>query len=426
MQSIQSKAMQKQKQLLILFVVMVFSGTGFSQSNYSLQKALQTARSNNPVLKNQSYTINIAESDAVTAKMRPNLTLGFNYIGVLGQQYQVANTGTLNGANTQANFQLGKVFQLPGMRKNKIDLANQNTDLAHKNYAETERNLYQDVALKWLDVWTSQKQLEIVEKAKNNLDSLVIINKVRLKNQVITETDFNRTQLLANQYGLQIKSSEQNYRNELTELKYLLGSTEEITVDSKDGFNFIVPSSLNDFLNEAMEKRTDVQAAKSLIDAADTNIKLQRSMAYPQPELGVIYNPQNAIPYAGVYGTVDIPIFSRNQGEIKKSKYLKLQAEQGLEITHAQIQTEITNAYHSYQTEKENVRNFDTLLPQSEAILKSVRYSYLRGGTTIIDFLEAQRSWLETQQQYYDTMQHYRESYIKLLYTSGLINQIAQ
>ena len=426
MQSIQSKAMQKQKQLLILFVVMVFSGTGFSQSNYSLQKALQTARSNNPVLKNQSYTINIAESDAVTAKMRPNLTLGFNYIGVLGQQYQVANTGTLNGANTQANFQLGKVFQLPGMRKNKIDLANQNTDLAHKNYAETERNLYQDVALKWLDVWTSQKQLEIVEKAKNNLDSLVIINKVRLKNQVITETDFNRTQLLANQYGLQIKSSEQNYRNELTELKYLLGSTEEITVDSKDGFNFIVPSSLNDFLNEAMEKRTDVQAAKSLIDAADTNIKLQRSMAYPQPELGVIYNPQNAIPYAGVYGTIDIPIFSRNQGEIKKSKYLKLQAEQGLEITHAQIQTEITNAYHSYQTEKENVRNFDILLPQSEAILKSVRYSYLRGGTTIIDFLEAQRSWLETQQQYYDTMQHYRESYIKLLYTSGLINQIAQ
>ena len=426
MQSIQSKAMQKQKQLLILFVVMVFSGTGFSQSNYSLQKALQTARSNNPVLKNQSYTINIAESDAVTAKMRPNLTLGFNYIGVLGQQYQVANTGTLNGANTQANFQLGKVFQLPGMRKNKIDLANQNTDLAHKNYAETERNLYQDVALKWLDVWTSQKQLEIVEKAKNNLDSLVIINKVRLKNQVITETDFNRTQLLANQYGLQIKSSEQNYRNELTELKYLLGSTEDITVDSKDGFNFIVPSSLNDFLNEAMEKRTDVQAAKSLIDAADTNIKLQRSMAYPQPELGVIYNPQNTIPYAGVYGTVDIPIFSRNQGEIKKSKYLKLQAEQGLEITHAQIQTEITNAYHSYQTEKENVRNFDILLPQSEAILKSVRYSYLRGGTTIIDFLEAQRSWLETQQQYYDTMQHYRESYIKLLYTSGLINQIAQ
>ncbi|AWG27348.1 TolC family protein [Flavobacterium kingsejongi] len=418
--------MQKQKQLLILFVVMVFSGTGFSQSNYSLQKALQTARSNNPVLKNQSYTINIAESDAVTAKMRPNLTLGFNYIGVLGQQYQVANTGTLNGANTQANFQLGKVFQLPGMRKNKIDLANQNTDLAHKNYAETERNLYQDVALKWLDVWTSQKQLEIVEKAKNNLDSLVIINKVRLKNEVITETDFNRTQLLANQYGLQIKSSEQNYRNELTELKYLLGSTEEITVDSKDGFNFIVLSSLNDFLNEAMEKRTDVQAAKSLIDAADTNIKLQRSMAYPQPELGVIYNPQNAIPYAGVYGTVDIPIFSRNQGEIKKSKYLKLQAEQGLEITHAQIQTEITNAYQTYQTEKENVRNFDVLLPQSEAILKSVRYSYLRGGTTIIDFLEAQRSWLETQQQYYDTMQHYRESYIKLLYTSGLINQIAQ
>ena len=45
---------------------------------------------------------------------------------------------------------------------------------------------------------------------------------------------------------------------------------------------------------------------------------------------------------------------------------------------------------------------------------------------TIIDFLEAQRSWLDTQQQYYETLQLYRQSYIKLLYASGLINKLAQ
>lgn len=409
-----------------LVLLILLSAKGISQTNYNLQKSLQTARKNNPVLKGQYYDVAIAQSDIETAKLRPNLTLGFNYIGITGQQNYAPNTGFFNRSNTQTSLQLGKVFQLPAARKNKIEFASQNSVLTQKNYAESERNLFQEVGLKWVDVWAAQKQLEIVKKASSNLDSLVIINKVRLKNQVITETDFNRTSLLANQYALEIKKSEQNLKNELFSLKYLLGTSEEIHIDSNDAFVFAVPSNLEDFLQEALIKRSDVLAVKSILDVANTNVKLQKSLAYPQPELGVIYNPQNTIPYIGVYGTIELPFFSRNQGEIKKSNYIKQQAEQSLQTTNLQVQTEITNAFNAFKTQKKNVENFDNLLSQSENILKSVKYSYLRGGTTIIDFLEAQRSWLDIQQQYYETMQQYKTDYIKLLYTSGLINQIAQ
>lgn len=411
---------------LVLILLILLSYKGISQNNYNLQKALQTARKNNPVLKGQYYDVAIAQSDIVTAELRPNLSFGFNYIGTVGQQNYAPNTGFLNNANTQTSLQLGKVFQLPATRRNKIEFASQNSLLTEKNYTESERNLFQDVALKWVDVWAAQKQLEIVQKASQNLDSLVIINKVRLKNEVITQTDFNRTSLLASQYALQIKSSEQNFKNELASLKYLLGTKEEISIDSNDDFVFVVPSKLDDFLEEALARRSDVLANKSVLDVADTNIKLQKSLSYPQPELGVIYNPQNMIPYVGVYGTIELPFFSRNQGEIKKSNYIKEQAQQNLQTTQVLIQTEITNAFNSYQTQKSNLENFNGLLSKSENILKSVKYSYLRGGTTIIDFLEAQGSWLDIQQQYYETMQQYRTSYIKLLYTSGLINQIAQ
>ncbi|UPZ14825.1 TolC family protein [Flavobacterium humidisoli] len=416
-----------QKQYFLLFVLLtVTSVNGISQTSYNLQKSLQTARKNNLVLKGQYYDIDIAQSDIVTAKLRPNLVLGFNYISIAGEKNYAPNTGFLNSANTQTNLQLGKVFQLAGTRKNKIDFASQNSVLTQKNYNEIERNLFQDVGLKWVDVWAAQKQLEIIKKASSNLDSLVIINKVRLKNQVITETDLNRTTLLANQYALEIKKAEQNLKNELLSLKYLLGTNDEMNIDSSDDFAFVLPSNLEIFLQEALDKRTDVLASKSILDVANTNINLQKSLAYPQPELGLIYNPQNTIPYVGLYGTIELPFFSRNQGEIKKSTYLKQQAEQNLEATQGLIRTEITNAFNAYQTQKSNLENFGGLLTRSENILKSVKYSYLRGGTTIIDFLEAQRSWLDIQQQYYDSMQEYRRSYITLLYTSGLINQIAQ
>ena len=73
----------------------------------------------------------------------------------------------------------------------------------------------------------------------------------------------------------------------------------------------------------------------------------------------------------------------------------------------------------------ENVlEKFKIISQQSEQILTSVKYAYLKGGTTIIDFLEAQRTWFDTKKMYYDELYNYSKSYIQLLYATGLINKL--
>ncbi|MGZ3918645.1 MAG: TolC family protein [Bacteroidia bacterium] len=397
-----------------------------AQNSISLKQALQTAKSNNPLLKTEYFNVSIAETDIITAKLRPNPVLNNQSLQLMSPSYYPLNAQWYDGKNRQVWWQLTKPFQLPAQRKYKIEFAQKKIDASKKIYNETERGLFQQVASKWVDVWTAKKQLDILQLAKNNTDSLVSINKLRFKNQAITQTDLSRTELLSNQYALQIKSAEQTYKNEITNLRFLIGTQGEVSIDMSDNFIFVFPTTMDSLLQQALANRADIQALKSTIDVANSNIKLQKALAMPNPELGAIYNPQNTIPYLGFYGTIQIPIFSRNQGEIKKSNLLKQQSEQGLITTQQQIQTEIATAYSSYQTQKSNLKNFDDLLSQSETILNNVKYSYLRGGTTIIDFLEAQRSWLDNQQQYYQTLQLYRQSYIQLLYASGLINQMAQ
>lgn len=397
-----------------------------AQTNYTLQKALQTAKSNNPILKTQIFNVSIAETNIITAKLRPNPILNNQSLQLMQPSYFPANTVWSDGKNRQVWWQLTKQFQLPAQRNYKINYAKQNVLLSQKEYNETERNLLQDVANSWLNVWTAKKQLDILQIAKNNADSLVKINKLRLKNQVITQTDLSRTELLANQYGLQLKSAEQNYANEKVNLKFALGVQDNLNIDSEDTFNYVFLNSIDSLLQQALINRSDLLALKSTIDVSSSNIKLQKSLAWPTPELGAIYNPQNTIQYAGFFGTIQIPLFSRNQGEIKKSNLIKQQAEQGLITTQQHIQIEITTAYNLYQTQKLNLANYKDIINQSEEILNSVKYSYLKGGTTMIDFLEAQRSWLDTQQQYYESLQLYKQSYIKLLYVSGLINKLAQ
>jgi cobalt-zinc-cadmium efflux system outer membrane protein len=397
-----------------------------AQAPLSLKQALSMARSNNPALKIEAFNIALAESDIITAHLRPNPVLNNQSLQLTDPKFFPPNTGYFNGKNRQVWWQLTKPFQLPAQRRYKIETAQQNVILSQNQFNETARTVFLDVAGKWLDVWTAKKQFDLLQLAKSNSDSLVRINKLRLNNQVATSTDLARTELLAGQYALQLKTAQQVYNAGLAELKFLLGIQQDVAIDTADSFNFAIPLSVDSLLEQALDKRTDIQVLKSAISASGSNIRLQKALAWPNPELGVIYNPQNTIPYVGFYGTIQLPLFSRNQGEIKRSYLLKQQSEQSLLAIKQQVRTALLNAYGAYQTQKSNLQNFTGLQQQAGNILTSVKYAYLRGSTNIVDYLEAQRSWLETQQQYFEALRLYRKASIDLLYASGLINQIAQ
>lgn len=408
-----------------IFLFLIGSRPGTTQEVFSLQKALQTAKINNPVLKTEQYNIRIAEADIITAHLRPNLNLNNESLQLMNSSYFEESPKWYSGYNRETFWQLSKPFQVAGQRKHKIETARNEVRLAEKEYLESERNLFLDVAGKWLEVWAAQKQMDILEFAKNNIDSLLLTDRRRYDSQVITQTDLYRTELLAKQYELQHRTALQEINNREKELRLLLGVTEEVTVDTSDQFLLEIPGTLDSLVRQSVEHRSDVDAAKSMIQLSESEMKLQKSLSYPQPELGLVWNPQGTLPFFGISFTVDLPVFDRNQGEIQKSAVVRDQAEYYLYSVQKQIETEISVAFSSYQHHQENIEEYQSLLEQSETILENVKRTYMIGGTTIIDFLEAQRSWLEIQQQYYEAMEQYRISYIELLYASGLINQLA-
>ncbi|EJL71427.1 TolC family protein [Chryseobacterium populi] len=416
----------RKKYIYFLLLSFLFSGSSFSQTRFTLQKALQTARENNSVLRTEKFNIGIAKSDVTTAGLRPNPVMGISYISTIRKQDYAENTGLLNSANTQTSLQLGKIFQIAGQRKNAIDLAEKTAVATENTYHETERTLYLEVAGKWMEVWAAQKKLALIQAAKSNIDSLANINKYRYTKQVITQTDLYRTELLARQYALQAKTAQQEIINKQKELKFFLGIKVEVTADISDDFLYRIPSGIDSLLQQSLHNRSDILSSRLNVEAASSNIRLQRSLAIPSPEIGVVYNPQNRIPYVGAYLTFELPFFSRNQGERQKAVLLKQQAEQQFSTIQSRIGTEVTNAYADYEFQKQSLEKFENMITQAQTILNNVKYAYLRGGTTIIDFLEAQRSWLEIQQQYYDTLELYKQSIIQLLYVTGLINQLAK
>ncbi len=398
----------------------------FAQTSYSLQKALQEAKANNVALQAQQLSVNISEADVITAKLRPNLRLNNQTLLLSNPSYYASNTDWSSGRNQQVWWQLTKTFQMPGQRYNRIEVAQQNVLLAQRVYADTEREVFFDVANKWLQVWVDTKQMTLIAEVKSNVDSLVEINKIRFRNQVISETDLMRTQLLSDQYALQLTAMKQSYRSDLIALKAAIGIQDSIEVDLNDPLLISYTTRYDSLLEQALINRTDIQVQQAALVSAESNIKLQKSLAWPAAELGAIYNPQNTIPYFGFYGTIELPVFSRNQGEISKSLLLKQQAERNIHAINFLVRAELRAAYETFAMYQQNLDKYNAMMMLSEKVLGNVRYNYLRGGTNIIDLLEAQRSWLDTKQQYNCMLSDYRKSYVQLLYSLGLINQIAQ
>lgn len=320
-----------------------YSISAQAQSPLSLRSALRQAKTNNPFLKTAFFNISIAETSIITAKLRPNPIFNNQTLQSINSQNHPPNSDFLSPYNRQVWYQLTKPIRLPNQVKYKTALAQQNVLLEQKNYADQERSLSFDVANQWLETWFVQTKLELYVQAQKNIDSLVKINELRLKNLVITKTDLVRTKLIAEQYYLQIRSIRQSAQNELKKLRLLLGTNDSISIDVKDE---IVPLSaagisIDSLIHFGQSNRADALVAKSLINVSRTNINYQKAMALPMPELGIIYNPQNTIPYLGFFATIQLPIFSKNQGEIARSQIETSQAEQGFGALQQQINTEI-------------------------------------------------------------------------------------
>ncbi|GAB3909501.1 TolC family protein [Larkinella knui] len=385
----------------------------------TLAEAVAEARQNNPVLRSEQLSVQSAQADVVTAGLRPNPVLNNQTLQLAKPSSFPENTNALNARNRQVWWQVTTPVNVAKKRQKAVALAEKSVELTRRNVAELERNLLLEVGNQWLDAWSARRRLDLILQAQRNVDTLVNINQVRLRNQVITRTDLLRTQILADQYRLRSQTTRQEYLNELAVLKRLLGTSDSLDVALTDTTLVWKAGPTDTLLTRAHLTRTDVRFAEQAVEVAAQNTRLQEALRAPQPEVGAIYNPQNSIPYIGFYGTLPLPFFNKNQGEIQKAKVQQEQTQQVVRYTRQQVQTEVQTAYRSYLTQGENINRYGGILQQSEQILTSVRYAYLKGGTTIVDYLEAQRSWLDVQQEYLDAQEAYRRSLLQLWFVTG-------
>jgi cobalt-zinc-cadmium efflux system outer membrane protein len=99
--------------------------------------------------------------------------------------------------------------------------------------------------------------------------------------------------------------------------------------------------------------------------------------------------------------SIGIPIFNRNQGEIARTRARITQARQLERAVENRVLTKVRSAYAATRTDNRVVRLYQSgYLREAEQSLEVSQYAYLHGSASLLDFLDAERTYRSVELSY--------------------------
>src|SRR5262249_1595890 len=118
--------------------------------------------------------------------------------------------------------------------------------------------------------------------------------------------------------------------------------------------------------------------------------------------------------------SMPLPIFDRNQGEIARTRFAATQAELSAQATEDTVMTDVANAYEAAKTNQDEVQLYTSgYLKRAQDSRDISQSAYKGGAATLLDFLDAERSYRATQLAYRQALAAYMVSLEQLRQAVG-------
>jgi len=166
--------------------------------------------------------------------------------------------------------------------------------------------------------------------------------------------------------------------------------------------------NVEDYQSKALNLRPDLRAANQAVTAAKSGFMLAKANGKRDLTLTSGYSHVAAANDASFSASIEIPLFDRNQGEIARSHAAVTQSVEAKDATQQAVMTDVATAFDAVKTGEQIVQLYQSgYLKESKESLDISRYAYQRGAASLLDFLDAERSYRSTELTYRETLATY-------------------
>jgi outer membrane protein, heavy metal efflux system len=373
----------------------------------TLAEALSLSHTANPTVRAKEFEVQAVGANEVTAGLRPNPTTNF-----LAEQF-----GSGSVAVTQYTFSVGQPIELGGKRQRRIDSAKAATKVTGFELADLKRQLVFQVKKSFNDILIAREALLLAGQNVAALDEIERVQRFRAERGDISGLDLIRIEV----ERFAFERDQADARQALDAAKIALRTSigQERVAEQFDVSGELVFPELSQSKSElyrmALDSRPDLRAAAAAREKARADINLAKANAWwdvtPQIEYQRI-GPDNTI---GFGFSLPIKLFDRNQGEIARTQAETKRAEASRQALLDQALAEVDTAFAAVTAERAKVILLrDTYLPKIKQARDTVEFAYGRGGVTLLDFLDAQRTYREKSLDYLRSLASYHTAVYQL------------
>ena len=375
----------------------------------TLDDAIQMAVRHNHNLLAARTTIQQSEAEETTANLRPNpVLLGDSQFLPIFQPSQFNS----NYIDNTAQFDLGVsyLFERGKKRQHRLQAAKDQTAVTRSQVDDNERSLAFSVASAFINVELAESTLELANENLKGFQNTVDISESRYKAGDISEDDLLKIKLQLLQFQTDVSAARLARVQGLSDLRQLLGY-ESISADYDvaGAFDYQpVKGNVEDFQARALQTRPDLRAAQQGVTAANSQFQLQKSIAKKDVTGQVSYTHLGDINNISLFGQIPLPIFDRNQGEIARTGFAITQAQEQEKFANGQVLTDVRDAFENLRTNDQVVGLYRSgYLDEAQQSRDISEYSYRHGAASLLDFLDAERSYRTTELAYRQALASY-------------------
>ncbi len=393
----------------VFFPLLVGTGEGQNTTLISLDQAIDLALAHNHSIKATRTLIFQNQAQEITANLRPNPTLGADT-----QFVPVFNPQDFSGENLnevqQFDVGIGYLFERGHKRQRRLQAARDQTDVTRAQVTDAERILAFNVGQQFVSVLLAESTLQFALQDLQSFQQTVDIGEAEFKAGYIGEGDYLKIKLQLLQFQTDVSSARLAKVQALVGLRELLGyNTVPANYDVIGDLAYQpLKANLEDLQMKALGERPDLRAAQLGITAAQSQILLAKANAKVDVTGTGDFTHVSGENTASFFVNFPLPIFNRNQGEIARTGYALTQAQEQQQSASDTVLSDVADAYEALRSNDEVLQLYTSgYLKQAQDSRDISEYAYKRGAASLLDFLDAERSYRSIQLAYRQALGSY-------------------
>ena len=375
----------------------------------TLDEAIRLALQHNHALLAARTTILQNQALETTANLRPNPTLSWDaqFLPIFQP-----NQFTADYINNSAQFDLGigYLFERGKKRQHRLQAAKDQTTVSRSQVTDNERQLTFNVSQQFIGVVLAQSTVDFARQDLDSFQKTVDISEERYKAGAVSEGDFLKIKLQFLQFQTDLSAAVLAKVQAIAALRQLVGFEsvpDMFDVEGKLDYQ-PVHAGLEDLKALAMRTRPDLLAAQQSVIAARSQELLAEANGKRDVGASFNYSHVAATNTGAFFFNVQLPIFDRNQGEIARTRYAITQLQEQASEASQQVMTDVLDAYEALRSNDQIVQLYRGGYVDAAQKSRDIsEYAYKKGAASLLDFLDAERTYRSNQLAYRQALASY-------------------